>query len=201
MDAAFWDSRYAGADYAYGEAPNAFLASLNLAGPGRALVPGDGEGRNGVYLAERGFAVETLDLSAQGVAKARRLAARRGVKLDARQADATAWDWPVGTYDLVALLYLHLSAPARRALHADALAALKPGGGLILEAFTPTHLDKQRAGARGGPREAALLYAAADLREDFAGAQIELLQETEIDLSEGELHVGLSAVVRLIARR
>jgi SAM-dependent methyltransferase len=201
MDGRFWDQRYEGADYAYGEAPNAFLASLTFTPGGRALVPGDGEGRNGVFLAERGFAVETLDLSAEGVAKARRLAAKRGVRLEARQADALTWDWPIAAYDLVALFYLHLPAPGRRLLHARTLAALKPGGRVVLEAFTPEHLKRQAEGARGGPRDAALLYTADDLREDFAGAEIELLQELETDLSEGALHVGKSAVVRLIARK
>jgi SAM-dependent methyltransferase len=202
-DAAFWDSRYAGTDYAYGEAPNAFLASLaGTFSPGqRALVPGDGEGRNGVFLAERGLRVETLDLSPQGVAKTRALAARRGVSLDARVADALTWEWPVGACDLVALLYLHLPAPERRALHVKALAALSPGGRIVLEAFTPAHLEKQRAGARGGPREKGLLYSAEDLRADFAGGEIEFLEECETDLHEGALHVGASAVVRLIAGR
>lgn len=202
-DAAFWDSRFAGADYAYGEAPNAFLESLaGTFAPGqRALVPGDGEGRNGVFLAERGLRVETLDLSAEGAAKARALAARREVSLDARVADALAWEWSVGAYDLVALLYLHLPAPERRGLHAKALAALKPGGRIVLEAFTPAHLEKQRAGARGGPREAELLYSVEDLRADFAQSKIELLEEIETELREGDLHKGLSAVLRLIARK
>jgi SAM-dependent methyltransferase len=200
-DAAFWDSRYAGAPYAYGEAPNAFLASLNLAPGGRALVPGDGEGRNGVFLAERGLKVETLDLSAEGVAKAQRLAEARGVSVDARQADVLVWDWPVAAYDVIALFYLHLPASERRLVHGRALAALKPSGRIALEAFAPGQLVKQAQGARGGPREAGLLYSAADLREDFAGAEIELLQELEVELQEGALHVGASAVVRMVARK
>ena len=201
MDGAFWDERYRGADYAYGEAPNAFLASLTFGRGGRALVPGDGEGRNGVYLAKCGLEVETLDLSAEGVRKARVLALSRGVKVDAKQADVLAWNWREAAYDLVALLYLHLPAPQRRVLHARALAALKPGGRIVLEAFTPAQLEKQKAGARGGPRDAALLYSADDLRADFAGAEIERLEEAEVDLREGALHVGASAVVRLVARR
>ena len=200
-DAAFWDSRYVGAPYAYGEAPNAFLASQTFVPGGRALVPGDGEGRNGVFLAERGLKVETLDLSAEGVAKARRLASARGVALDARQADVLTWDWPVAAYDVIALIYLHLAEPGRRLLHARALAALKPGGRIVLEAFTPAHLAKQAAGAKGGPREAGLLYSAADLREDFAGAEMQLLEEIETELHEGALHVGPSAVVRMVARK
>jgi len=200
-DGAFWDERYRGAEYAYGEAPNAFLASLAFQPGGRALVPGDGEGRNGVYLAKLGLEVETLDLSAEGVRKARVLALSRGVKLDAKQADVLVWNWREGCYDVVALLYLHLPAPQRRILHRRALAALKPGGRIVLEAFTPAQLEKQKAGARGGPRDAALLYSADDLRADFAGAEIERLEEAEVDLREGALHVGASAVVRLVARR
>jgi SAM-dependent methyltransferase len=200
-DGAFWDERYRGAEYAYGEAPNAFLASFSFRPGERALVPGDGEGRNGVYLAKLGLEVETLDLSAEGVMKARRLALSRGVKLDAKQADVLAWEWREGSYDVVALLYLHLPAPQRLILHRRALAALRPGGRVVLEAFTPAQLEKQNAGARGGPRDAALLYRADELRADFAEAEIELLQETEVDLHEGALHVGPSAVVRLAARR
>jgi hypothetical protein len=78
---------------------------------------------------------------------------------------------------------------------------LKPGGRIVLEAFTPRQLEKQKAGARGGPRDAALLYWAEDLRGDFAGAEIELLQEVETTLEEGTLHVGPSAVVRMVARK
>ena len=201
-DAAFWDQRYAGEAYAYGEAPNAFLASLapTFEPGGRALVPGDGEGRNGVFLAERGLRVETLDLSLEGVAKARRLADARGVKIDARQADALTWEWPLAAYDLIALLYLHLPALDRRRLHRQALAALRPGGRIVLEAFSPAQLLRQSAGVRGGPREAALLYSLEDVREDFLGAELLQLREAETDLAEGALHVGLSAVVRLVAR-
>ena len=203
MDGKFWDERYEGEAFAYGEAPNAFLASLADRFPsrGRTLVPGDGEGRNGVFLAQRGLRVETLDLSAQGVAKARRLAAARGVTLQALQGDVLTWDWPVAAYDVIALLYLHLPADGRRALHGRALAALKIGGLIVLEAFTPRQIEKQRQGGRGGPRDAALLYEPGDLRADFAGSEIELLRETEVDLREGTLHVGESAVVRLVARR
>jgi SAM-dependent methyltransferase len=202
-DAQFWDARYAGADYAYGERPNGFLSSLRdrfLPGE-RAIVPGDGEGRNGVFLAERGLSVETLDLSPVGAAKAAALAAKRGVPLDARVADVLTWAWPVAACDWIALLYLHLVEPERRALHAHAVAALKPGGRIVLEAFTPAQLDRQREGARGGPREAALLYSLDDLRADFAALDIEHLAEVDVDLSEGALHVGRGCVARLIARR
>jgi 2-polyprenyl-3-methyl-5-hydroxy-6-metoxy-1,4-benzoquinol methylase len=201
--AAMWDARYGPAPYAYGEAANAFLVAQapRLERGMRALVPGDGEGRNGVWLAEQGLVVDTLDLSAQGVAKARRLAAVRGVSLNAAQADALAWAWPREAYDVVALIYLHLAADERRFLHGRALAALRPGGLLILEAFRPEQLAAHAAGARGGPREARLLYTVADLAADFAGQEIVGLAEASAVLDEGALHVGASAVVRAVVRK
>jgi hypothetical protein len=111
------------------------------------------------------------------------------------------WNWPLAAYDWIALLYLHLPQDQRRALHAHAIAALKPGGRIVLEAFTPAQLDRQREGARGGPREAAMLYAPQDLRTDFAALDVELCEEVEDDMASGALHVGRGAVVRLVARK
>lgn len=202
MGAAMWDERYQGEDFAYGVAPNAFLAAQAalLKTGGRALVPGDGEGRNGVWLAEQGLAVDTLDLSSKGVAKALRLAEARGVSLNAREGDALAWDWPRAYYDVIALIYLHLVEPERRRLHGLALAALKPGGLIVLEAFRPEQIERQRAGVRGGPRDVELLYSVQQLREDFAAAEIVELSESDALLHEGTLHVGAGAVVRAIVR-
>jgi len=198
--AAMWDQRYGADGYAYGQAPNAWLATqASWLKPGmRALVPGDGEGRNGVWLAERGLQVESLDLSEKGVDKARRLAAVRGVRIEARQADALAWDWPRATYDAIALIFLHLIPTEREKVHAAALAALKPGGRIVLEAFSVDQIERQKAGSRGGPRDVDLLYRLEYLRGDFAGADILELAEAEVDLSEGALHLGPGAVLRAL---
>lgn len=201
--ATMWDERYVADAYVYGEAANVFLvAQASRLRPGmRALVPGDGEGRNGVWLAEQGLVVDTLDLSAQGVAKARRLAAARGVVVNARQADILAWDWPRETYDLVALIYLHLAAEERRRVHLNAMAALKPGGLAIVEAFRPEQLEAQAAGARGGPRDARLLYSVADLAADFSGHDVIELAAARETIAEGHLHVGASEIVRAVVRK
>src|SRR5271165_1761514 len=184
--AAMWDERYRGEPYAYGLEPNAFLASQahRLKAGMSALVPGDGEGRNGVWLAGQGLRVDTLDLSAYGVAKAKALAAGRGVSVDAVQADALAWNWPEARYDLVALIYLHLIEAERRIVHARALTALRPGGLIVLEAFRPEQLARHAAGARGGPRDPSLLYSLEALREDFSAAQILLLEAAEARIDE-----------------
>jgi len=201
--AAMWDERYAGEGFAYGETANAFLISqrARLKAGMRALAPGDGEGRNGVWLAEQGLIVDTLDLSPNGVAKARRLARARGVALNAVQADALHWDWPRQAYDVVALIFLHLVEGERRALHAKVVGALKPGGLAIVEAFRPEQIARQAAGARGGPRDPNLLYRLDDLRADFAALEALELEEADADFDEGALHVGPSAVVRAVLRR
>jgi SAM-dependent methyltransferase len=201
--AAMWDERYGAEHYAYGREPNAFLAAqAERFKPGlRALVPGDGEGRNGVWPAARGLEVDTVDLSARGVAKARNLAAERGVSINAIEADALQWDWPDAGYDVIALIFLHLLEPDRRALHLSAIRALKPGGLIVLEAFRPEQIERQTAGARGGPRDVTLLYSPEALRADFASEDILSLDVAEVDLSEGPLHVGPSAVVRALVRR
>ena len=203
MGAAMWDERYGGEPYAYGLEPNRFLeAHRHLLRPGmRALALGDGEGRNGVFLASVGLEVDTLDLSAHGAAKARRLAAERGVALNAIHADALAWDWPEGIYDLVALIFLRLVEPRRKAVHAMAIRALKPGGLIVLEVFRPEQIERHAAGARGGPRDKALLYPLDAIRRDFQAEDILLLDGAEAEMSEGPLHVGKSAVMRALVRR
>lgn len=195
----FWDERYAGEAYLYGTAANAFLTDQagQLPAGSRVLVIGDGEGRNGIWLAEQGHHVTTVDYSAAAVAKARRLARERGVSVDALHADLLQWDWPEAAFDAAVAIFIHLPAAERQRVHRGLLDALRPGGLLILEAFTPEQLQY----SSGGPGRAELLYTAALLREDFAAAELLLLEERRTQLDEGPGHRGEGAVVRLLARR
>lgn len=197
----FWDERYAGSDYKYGTLPNEFLRTQvtgRLSPGSRVLVPGDGEGRNGVWLAGQGMSVTTLDYSAQGVDKARKLAEHHRVVLEALCADLTEWRAEPGSFDAVALIYLHLPSALRRVVHRHLAEALVPGGWLILEAFEPAQLQF----SSGGPRDVDMLMRVEDLREDFAGLlHLEQLESVQTELSEGGGHVGLAQVVRLIGCR
>ncbi len=197
-----WDRHYAEPGYIFGTAPNAFLAAEahRFASKGRVLVPGDGEGRNGVWLAGEGFDVTSVEASEIGVDKARALAAKRGVRVDILNANLDAWDWPTGRFDGVAAIFVHFEPHVRRKMHRCMLSALKPNGLLLLEAFTPKHVEKRKAGSRGGPPP-EMLYTADMLREDFEDAAIELIREEEISLDEGTRHQGPAHVVRLAARR
>ena len=195
----FWEQRYAEEEYAYGVKPNAFLVTQidRLAAGAKVLVIGDGEGRNGVWLAEQGFDVHTVDYSAEGLKKAQRLAAERGTTLHTQQADLTTWDWPVDEYDAVVTIYVHFPSDIRPALHQRMLQCLKPGGLLIEEAFHKRQLNFNS----GGPPSEDMLYTQEILRDDAAGAEILLLEETDTTLDEGRYHSGDAAVLRLVARR
>lgn len=196
---AFWDGKFSGEGYAYGTAPNAHLMAHadHLSVGANVLVPGDGEGRNGVWLARQGMNVLSVDGSAVGLEKARRLATANNVPLRTQQADLLEWEWPVAAFDGVVSIFLHFAAADRQKAHAAMVAALRPGGVLILEAFRP----EQLAFSSGGPKDPDLLYRAADLRADFAGLRIDLLEDTTCTLDEGPLHQGPAAVVRLIAHK
>ena len=103
-----WDERYAGDDYHFGTAPNAFLASqLSLLKPGmRCLAAADGEGRNGVWLAEQGLHVTSMDSSPVASVKAQGLAQERGVELEFEVADLLSWDCGEGCYDVVVAIFI-----------------------------------------------------------------------------------------------
>jgi cyclopropane fatty-acyl-phospholipid synthase-like methyltransferase len=203
MNSAFWDTKYDQEVYAYGQLPNQYLASQEqrIRACKTALVPGDGEGRNSVWLAELGLRVRSVDLSPVGVAKARRLAKSRGVEIDCQCHDLADWDWPVGCFDLVAAIYLHLGPELRPKVHAAMQAALSPGGLLVIEAFTPAQLEYQKHNSSGGPKQADLLYTSVMLSSDFGDLECLELTECEVDLREGEFHHGLGHVVRGLFRR
>lgn len=194
-----WDERYAGVARAYGSEPNRWLAAQapRIRPGGRVLSLGEGEGRNAVWLASQGFSVVAVDASSVGLEKARRLATERGVTIETIVEDLARYRPEPASYDAVVSIFVHLPPEIRAGVHAAAEAALKPGGVLVVEAFTP----RQLAFESGGPRQAVLLYEPATLRTDFAGMEWETLDETEVDLDEGPFHQGRAAVVRGLGLR
>lgn len=196
---AFWDQKFAVEGFLYGTRPNAYLVDQTWRlDPGSTiLVPGDGEGRNGVWLARQGYRVTAVDASPRGLQKASRMALEAGVPLRTICADLRHWDWPEAAYDAVVAVYLHLRPEDRPRLHAAMLSAVRPGGLVILEAFTPAQL----ANDSGGPKNPDMLYTADLLRSDFAAAETVELEETDTVLDEGPGHRGPAAVVRMVARR
>ena len=200
MSADFWNERYSTADYIFGTAPNVFLASqAGLIRPGmHALAIADGEGRNGVWLAEQGVKVHAIDVSPVALEKARKLATERGVTLEFEQADVLNWDWPQATYDLVAAIFIQFAPPPDRdRIIAGIRRCLKPGGLLVLQGYTP----KQIEFATGGPPSAANMYTPALLRDWFGDWDILHLHDHESVINEGSHHHGMSALIDLVARK
>ncbi len=197
-----WSTRYrdAGEDYVFGTTANRFLAAQSaLLGSGRtALSVADGEGRNAVWLAEQGLRVTATEISPVALEKARKLAAGRHVEVDFVLADAVAWDYPEAAFDFVVGIFIQFADPVQRErIFAGMARALRPGGHLIVQGYTPKQLEYRT----GGPSAVENLYTAELLRTAFPGLDIVHLQEYEDVLDEGVGHKGQSALVGLVARK
>jgi SAM-dependent methyltransferase len=192
-----WQARYAESEALFGEAPNEWLRSnaWRLHSSQRALCPGEGEGRNAVFLAGLGLAVTAVDFAPLALARAEARAARHGVAIETVAADLSTWAWPEATFDLVALIFVQLTEDERVPVHAAAARALAPGGLLVLEGFA----KGERLAC--GPKTDASRYDAVMLRHDFRGLEILSLTTGTALLAEGEGHRGEATVVRLLARR
>lgn len=194
----FWNARFAETTPAYGEAPNAFVVQEagRLPEGGRVLLPGDGQGRNSVWLARQGFDVSCVDWSEEGLKRARALAEREGVQVETVCADLSTWIWPEGIFDGVVAIHLHLPPSTRPAVHRAMLRALKPGGALLLEAFDLEQINY----SSGGPNRLDMLYSAEMLAEDFAEGEILMLERAQVVLDEGSYHQGAAEVVRAVVQ-
>ena len=198
--AAMWNKRFAGQDYLFGREPNEYLrAQAALLAPGgRTLCVADGEGRNSVWLARQGLHVEAFDIAEVGVAKARKLATEAGVSVDVHVSGCDDWAWPADAYDAVVAVFVQFADPEMRGrLFANMVRALKPGGVLILQGYTPKQLDYKT----GGPGVLSHLYTADLLHEAFASLQTIELVEYDAELNEGAQHSGQSALIGFVARK
>lgn len=199
--ARMWDQRYAEDGFLFGTAPAAFLTSHQdrLPPNARTLVVGDGEGRNSVFLAERGLEVSAMDISDVAVAKARRLAESRGVSVRFSVGDLLTWPWEPDAFDLVVAIFIQVLYPAERAAVFRGLAqTLRPGGTLMLHGYRPEHL--QMSGV-GGPPVTECMYTEATLRDAFPDFDVDVLHAYEAELAESEAHHGQSALIDFIARK
>ncbi len=193
-----WDERYSGEEYFYGTTANRFLRSQQavLQAGMRCLAVADGEGRNGVWLAEQGLEVLSVDASSAAQTKARKLAQQRSVTMRFEQVDLLQWDASGATFDLVVAIFIQFVGAAQRPqLFAQLKKFLKPGGILLLQGYTPRQLDYRT----GGPSQIENLYTESMLREGFADMQILHLAEHDDVIHEGVGHNGMSALIDMVA--
>lgn len=194
-----WNERYGEAEFAFGDQPNDFLVEqVGALTRGTCLCLAEGQGRNAVWLAQQGFDVTAMDQSAVGMARARDLAARRGVSVRTDVGGLADYDLGVERWDSIVSIFAHMPQPLRRTVHARVVAALKPGGTFLLEAYTPEQLAMP---GKGGPGVAEMLADLETLREELAGLDFIIAREVHREVNEGTRHHGLSAVVQIVARK
>ena len=162
----------------------------------------DGEGRNSVWLAEQGLNVTAVEISPIAVAKARKLAAGRGVQVNFIVADLLAPDWPPAAlesaFDWVVGIFIQFAGASERPRQFAAMQrATRAGGHILLQGYTPRQLEYKT----GGPPMVENLYTPEILRAAFADWTIGELVEYESDIAEGSGHRGRSALIGMVARK
>lgn len=193
-----WDRRFGEPGFAYGTAPNDFLVAVAPRLPaGRVLSLGEGEGRNGVYLAQLGHDVLAVDQSAVGLEKVQRLAAERGVAIRTTRANLAEFVIEPAGWAAILCFFVHMPQPLRADVFRRVVSGLAPAGAFVLEAFGPDQI----AHGTGGPAEAARLGSLAALQGELAGLEWIIARDVERVLDEGPYHSGLSATIQLFGRR
>lgn len=195
MDQSQWDELYAGTELVWTAEANRFVVE-ELAGltAGRALDLGTGEGRNAIWLAERGWQVTAVDFSAVGLAKAAELAARRGVT-GVRWVEADLREYQPGpaAYDLVLLAYVHLPPDEFGALLQMAASALAPGGTLLVVGHDVDNI----AHGHGGPQDPRILHRVQDVVAALPGLAIQRAEQARRPVLTGDgERAAIDSVVR-----
>lgn len=197
---AFWNEKFQTPHFIYGDAPNAFVQENCdlLRSAKKVLCLGEGEGRNAIFLAHKGFQVEALDASDIALLKLRKRAKESNLLIKVRHTLLEYWK-PDALYDAVICTYLQVAKPHQKMLFEKSLEALAPHGYFIAELFSESQLNF----GSGGPNDRALLYdlnAISDTLKSMPCKIIKLSQEV-IHLNEGDQHIGLGSVIRIILQK
>ena len=194
-----WDERYAAQEFHFGEQPNTFLQEQahRLKPNSDILMLCEGEGRNGVFLAQQGHHITGIDASAVGLEKAQQLARQKGVSIQTQAVDLSDYQFEANRWNAIVAIFAHLDPALRVQVHRSVVSALKPGGLLILEAYRPEQLNY----GTGGPPTAERMMTREGLTQEFSGLEIVQITETVRPVVEGVGHTGDGAVIQLIAQK
>lgn len=187
-----WNERYDATEYVYGTSPNHFFKEpLDQLKPGNILLPAEGEGRNALYAAIKGWNVTAFDSSSSGRKKALKLTLEQNVKFKYQVSDVLDFQTDE-QFDVLGLVYTHFLKKIRKKVHQRLLKFLKPNGKVIFEAFAKEQLEN----ASGGPKDRKMLFSIEEIKEEFSGLKFEILEQQTIQLNEGEHHQGKGEVIR-----
>ena len=185
-----WDERHAAHEPIESHGPDPSLAGIAGAlGPGRALDLAAGDGRNAIWLAANGWHVTAVDFSAVALERARAAAEAAGVEVTWVNADLLEWRPEPRSFDLVAVMFLHLPPDERRAVYAAASDAVAPGGRLLVVGHDLSNLTD----GAGGPQNPDVLFTPAGIAGDLGDLVVERADVVRRDVGEGR--VALDAVV------
>jgi len=195
-----WDERYASEEFAYGEQPNIYfkeqLASLKA---GKILFPAEGEGRNAIFAAKKGWSASAFDISQEGKNKALKLANKNNVTIDYQVGELENLNYNENQFDTIALIYAHFPANIKSQIHQSLDKYLRVGGMIIFEAFSKKHIDYIKKNEKvGGPKDVDSLFSREEILKDFKNYDVLELKETIIELNEGQFHNGQGAVIRFV---
>jgi len=194
----FWDDRYRSDEYVYGLDPNKFFKeTIDDLKSGKILLPADGEGRNSVYAATKGWKVDAFDFSRNAVKKALELADKNNVEINYYIDNLENLSSYRNYYDAIALIFVHLTPDLRKIVHKNVVNLLEPGGILIMEAFAKEQINNET----GGPKNIEMLFNKEELEGDFQNLEIDFIEQVEKDINEGKYHTGKSDVIRLIGHK
>ena len=190
----FWNERFGDSEYIYGKAPNVFFVEkLRELQKGRLLLPAEGEGRNAVYAALKGWNVTAFDYSEIGKKKALDLASEYDVTINYQLQNAD--DFIASEkYDTIALIFAHFAGEERKLLFRKLDGSLIQGGHLIMEVFSKNQMGRDS----GGPKNLDLLYSKDEIVDLFPGIEFKILEENKVLLDEGSHHQGDAAVIRAV---
>ena len=200
---AHWNERYSHPEYAYGTAPNEWFKYqlAQLPAKGRILLPAEGEGRNAVYAAQEGWEVHAFDPSKAGRDKALSLAQKESVLIDYKCGFLEEMPYQPESFDAIGLIFAHLPQD-QQAFHKRLTDLLRPGGYVILEAFSRSNLSyREKNPSIGGPPKLEMLFTTQMIKEHFVGFETLYLKEEEVQLNEGRFHQGTGMVIRFLGQK
>jgi SAM-dependent methyltransferase len=199
VDARGWDERYATSELVWSATPNQFVeAELSDLKPGRALDVACGEGRNTLWLADRGWDVTAVDFSLAGLDKGRTLQTRhehgRDLHIDWVHADVLTHDFGQEVFDLAVLAYLQLEPDQRHTAVRRAFGSLAVEGTFFVVAHDSTNLTE----GTGGPQDPSVLYTAEDVLADLDGLRFDVVRADRVArvVADGTAYDALVRVVR-----
>jgi hypothetical protein len=195
----FWNIRYSDSVYAYGTEPNEYLKKMiDVLEASSILLPGEGEGRNAVYCAKKGWQVDAFDSSEQAKIKAIKLAQLSNVNINYTVYNTNDFT-SNQKYGVLALIFTRFGKTENNLIYPKLAEMVIKGGYIIFECFSVRQSKFHHIS--GGPEDIKMLFTKDDIYKLFPDYDVIDLDEREIVLDEGKFHVGKGSVINFFGQK